>query len=438
MRRSLQKRLSLMLGGALLIAALLAGVASFVLAYAEAKEFQDDMLRQVAHLASNSIGRISQTDVERGATPALADPESRLLVFRVPGEPAPPWFSAQMNAGFHTVEGQDGQLRAYVYKDGQGQVSVAVQPTDARDEIALGSALRTLLPLVLLFPLLAFLIIRIVRIELAPIQHLAHHLDEQRADQPEEMPDAQVPSEVLPFVQAINRLLSRVNELVGQQRRFIADAAHELRSPLTALSVQAQNLERAKSMEDMRERAEPLRAGIERAKNLTEQLLSLARTQSNRPEINEVDVAQLTRELIAEFIPMAEAKRIDLGMEESTSLILPATPESLRVILRNALENALKYAPADSEVTVHIYREDDDGLIDVIDQGPGIPVTERERVFDPFYRMEGASGEGSGLGLAIAREAALILHGSVSLVAHPSGKGTIFRYRQSVPSRLQP
>lgn len=438
MRRSLQKRLSLMLGGALLVAALIAGVASFVLAYVEAKEFQDDMLRQVAHLASISGNRINQANAEREEPPALADPESRLLVFRLPSDPAPPWFSTQLDAGFHSVEGQDGQLRVYVYQDGQGQVSVAAQPTDTRDEIALGSALRTLLPLVLLFPLLAFLIIRIVRIELAPIHTLSHHLDEQPADQPEELPDAQVPSEVLPFVQAINRLLGRVNELVSQQRRFIADAAHELRSPLTALSLQAQNLEQAKSMEDMRERAEPLRAGIERARKLTEQLLSLARTQASRPEINEVEVSRLIRELVAGFIPMAEAKRIDLGMEESTSLILPATSEALRLIIRNALENALKYAPVDSEVTVHIYREGNDGLIDVIDQGPGIPETERIRVFEPFYRMEGVSGEGSGLGLAIVREAAASLHGSVSLIAHPSGKGTIFRYRQSLPPCKQP
>jgi two-component system, OmpR family, sensor kinase len=432
MRRSLQKRLSLMLAGALLVAALFAGVASFVLAYAEAKEFQDDMLRQVANLISISGDRINQANEAGGASTALADPESRLLVYRLPSDPAPPWFSVKLNTGFHTIPGQDGQLRVYVHKDGQGQVSVVAQPTDARDEIAIGSALRTLLPLVLVFPLLAFLIIRIVRIEFAPVHTLAHHLDEQPAGQPEALPDRQVPDEILPFVQAINRLLGRVNELVGQQRRFIADAAHELRSPLTALSVQAQNLEQAKSMEDMRERAVPLRAGIERAKKLTEQLLSLARTQASQPENDEIEVSRLLRELVAEFIPMAEAKQIDLGMEVSETLILPATPDALRLIIRNAMENALKYAPPDSEVTVHIYREGNEAIIDVIDQGSGIPETERERVFEPFYRMEGASGEGSGLGLAIAREAAVSLSGSVSLIAHSSGKGTIFRYRQNL------
>ena len=423
-----------MLGGALLLVALLAGAASFMLAYGEAKEFQDDMLRQVAHLVVPGGASVAAKGNSPSAI-ALSDPESRLQVFRPNEAPVPAWFSDNLGRGFHTVDTQDDYLRVFVYKDAQGRVSVAAQPTDARDEIALDSALRTLLPLVLLLPVMVFLLIRIVQSELAPIHALARHLDEQPAEQPEKLPDAQVSSEVLPFVQAINRLLGRVNQLVGQQRRVIADAAHELRSPLTALSLQAQNLEHAKSMDDMRERVAPLRAGIERARKLTEQLLNLARIQAGNPEIGEVEVSRLIRKLIAEFIPMAEAKRIDLGMEESAPLILPATPEALRSIIRNALENALKYVPAGTEVTIRIGREGNDGLIDVIDQGPGIPEEARAHVFDPFCRLDGAGGEGSGLGLAIAKQAAESLQGSGPLIDHPSGKGMIFRYRQNLPPR---
>lgn len=430
MKRSLQRRLSLMLGGALLLAALVAGVASFIQAYGEAREFQDDMLRQVALLASAAGSISGQPDAQTGHEGALSDPESRLQVFRLPGIPAPFWYSPDLGSGFHTIAAQEARLRVFVHKDDLGRVSVAAQPTDARDEIALNSALRTLLPLVLLLPIMAILVIRIVRSELAHIHTLARHLDEQPADQPEALPDEQVPEEILPFVQSINRLLGRVNELIGQQRRFVADAAHELRSPLTALSVQAQNLEQARSIEAMRERVAQLRAGIERARKLTEQLLDLARTQAGRSGADELNVSQLARELIADFVPMAEERRIDLGMEESAPLNLCATPEALRLIIRNALENALKYAPAGSQVTLRLYRDGEDAVIDVIDEGPGIPESERTRVFDPFYRMEGTGGEGSGLGLAIAKGAAESLQGKVSLLDGPAKKGLVFRYRQ--------
>ena len=428
MRRSLQQRLSLVLCGALLLAALGAGVASFLLAYGEAKEFQDDMLRQISLLVASSGGKPTQSLIDS----PLGDPESRLQVFRFPGAPLPSWFSAGLAGGFHTLNARDVRLRVFVYKNDRGYTSVVAQPTDARNEIALNSALRTLLPLVLLLPVMALLVVWIVRGELGPINTLAYHLDEQPADHAKAIPDRELPKELLPFIQAINRLLMRVNELVGQQRRFIADAAHELRSPLTALSVQTQNLEQAKSIEAMRARVAPLRSGIERARKLTEQLLNLAHTQSGRGAADPVNVSELIRELIAEFLPSAEQRQVDLGMEELSHLSLHASPDALRLVIRNGLENALKYSPAGSEVTVRLFRDDRDAVIDVIDQGPGIPESERTRVFDPFYQNDGVGGSGSGLGLAIAKAAAASLQGSITLLTPSSGKGLIFRYRQVV------
>lgn len=190
--------------------------------------------------------------------------------------------------------------------------TIVVQPTEVRDEIAINSALRTLVPLLLLLPILAWLILRIVRSELAPITLLSKSLDEQPADRPQPIADDGLPDEITPFVHAINRLLDRVNLLMGQQRRFIADAAHELRSPLTALSVQAENLMHAGSLDAMRERVIPLQEGIERARQLTEQLLSLARMQAGTSENYEINVSAMARELIAECLPLAESKHIDL------------------------------------------------------------------------------------------------------------------------------
>jgi two-component system OmpR family sensor kinase len=142
------------------------------------------------------------------------------------------------------------------------------------------------------------------------------------------------------------------------------------------------------------------------------------------------NVSAMARELIAEYLPLSDARQIDLGLDEIAPLSLHAEPDALRLILRNALENALKYTPEGGEVTLRLIPEDGSAIIEIVDTGPGIPVSERARVFDSFYRMPGTAGIGSGLGLAIAREAAIRLGGSVSLHKRENGCGLIFRYQQ--------
>ncbi len=424
MKRSLQKHLSLVLGAAILIAGLLAAMASFYLAYQEAKEFQDDMLRQIA-VFSQSDTASSARLINNGR---ISDPESRVTIYQLPGDTLPLWLKRDLSPGLHTLNTNSGPMRVFV-RDRQMR-TVVVQSTESRDEIAINSALRTLFPLLFLLPVLIWLIVRIVRNQLAPVANLAKSLDEQSAHHPRPLPSDDLPQEIIPFVQAINRLLGKVNHLMGQQRRFIADAAHELRSPLAALSIQSQNLLHAESLEEMRTRVSPLFAGIERAKHLTEQLLNLARTQADTREQVATNVSSMARELIAEFLPLAEARHIDLGLDEIAPLSLHAEPDTLRLIFRNALENALKYTPEGGEVTFRILAEDTLATIEIVDNGPGIPVSERERVFDSFYRMLGTTGEGSGLGLAIAREAASRLGGTISLHEPHQGCGLVFRYQQ--------
>lgn len=432
MKRSLQRHLSLMLGSAILIAGVIAAVAAFILAYIEAKEFQDDMLRQVSTLAAASAdSSASHNSEHQGVSDkTIHDPEYRLEVIHLPNDASPPWLTDDLSAGFHTLEAGTGQLRVFVRNGLPGQRTVVAQPTDARDEIAINSALHTLVPLLLLLPVMAWLIVRIVRSELAPIARLSRSLDEQRADRPQPVADVGLPDEITPFVHAINRLLERTSHLMTQQRRFIADAAHELRSPLTALSVQAQNLKKAGSLDTMRERVIPLQEGIERARQLTEQLLNLARTQAGTSAEAVVNISLMARELIAEYLPLAEARGIDLGLDEVASLSVKASPEALRLVLKNALENALKYTPEGGVVTVRLLYESDGIVIEVIDDGPGISASEHERVFDAFYRSPDAGSEGSGLGLTIAREAAIRLGGVASLHEREQGSGLIFRYRQ--------
>lgn len=425
MSRSLQRHLSLMLAGAVLCAALAAALASFGFAYTEAKEMQDDMLRQIAALRDFSASTTAAPTYDRKA--ADDDPESRIVIVHLPGDPRPAWLPEDLRPGFHTLPAATGNLRAFVRDFASNRLTVVAQPIEVRNEIAIDSALRTLIPLLLLIPVLAWLIVRIVGNELAPVAVLAQQIDAQPAERPEPLPEAGLPDEIAPFVQAINRLIERVNHLIGQQRRFISDAAHELRSPLTALSVQVQNLRQAGALATLPERVEALQSGIERARRLTEQLLTLARTQAGADEAAQVDVALLARELIAELLPLAESNGIDLGMEEVASLLLHVPADVLRLILRNGLENALKYTPRGGEVTLRLLQEDGTPVIEVVDNGPGIGPSDRERAFDAFHRLPGAPGEGSGLGLAIAREAALRLGAVLRLEGRGEGPGLLFR-----------
>jgi two-component system OmpR family sensor kinase len=419
--RSLQRQLSITLAWVIVVSGLAAAAVSLVFGYHEVQEFQDDTLRQIAALAP------------QGDPSAAGDNESRIIVLRLPTQDRPLWMPEGLAPGFHILYQGSERLRVYVRTLPSGERLVVAQPTAVRDELALNSAVRTLLPLLLLLPLLAWLTARIVANAVAPVRRLARDLDRQSPARLEKLSHREVPEEIAPFVGAINRLLDRVNGLLDAQRRFVADAAHELRTPLAALSLQAQNVEGAESLERARERMAPLRSGIERVRRLSEQLLTLAKTQASAAEDAEIDVPRLVRESIEEFLPAAQAKGIDLGMEEGDMPPIRGASEALRMIMGNALHNALRHTPRGGAVTVRLRGDDGSAVVEVVDTGPGIAPADRERAFDPFHRLERAPEGGSGLGLAIARDAALRLGGEASLHDGPQGRGLVFRFRQRPP-----
>lgn len=215
----------------------------------------------------------------------------------------------------------------------------------------------------------------------------------------------------------------------NSKARFIAVAAHELRSPLTALSLDVQNLKNAAdSPTAVREQLPRLEADIMRTRRLAEQLLTLARTEALVEMAQTVDVSVFARELIARAMPVALQRGIDLGLDEAAHFNLRCAAETLRLVIGNALDNALKYVDKEGVVTLRLALDGDAPIIEVIDNGPGIPAEERKHVFEPFYRAT-KSAEGSGLGLAIAHEAAKRLGGCLTLLAPPQGSGLVFRYR---------
>jgi len=216
--------------------------------------------------------------------------------------------------------------------------------------------------------------------------------------------------------------------MVTQQRRFIADAAHELRTPLTALSLQAQNLAKANSVEQMQERLAPLQQGIERARKLTAQLLDLARLQERAANPEPVDIPMLIRELIADALPLADIKRIDLGMDDIKETTIETDAQALRLILGSGLQNAMRYTPAGGEVTLRSGQSTAAIWFEIIDTGPGIPESQLEQAFEPFHRLANhQEKDGSGLGLAIAKEAAEQIGASLTLHNRQDRCGLIFR-----------
>jgi len=430
MSNSLQKKLFVWISIAILAISLMASCVSFWLAFKQAQDFQDDALRQIALLVDTYK---TPLDEERILESMKSDPK-RIVVQPVIASPSsfPPLLKlpAKLASGFHSVEIDGLQWRVYIYATVSGNKIAVSQETKVRNIMARDSALLTLLPLLVLIPVLILVLRKIVQVEMSSLRTLAEIIDTQEQERLSVLPTGEVPSEVAPFINAINRLLERINRMNESQRRFIADAAHELRSPLTALSLQAQNLERTGSFAISKERFVPLKNGLERSRHLLNQLLDLVRQQASAVQPRPVDLAKVALAVIEEIMPIADAKKIDLGFSKEAPVQIDADASVIQLMLRNAVDNALRYTPEGGEVTVRVCCENDDAVLEVIDNGPGIPEAELERVFDAFYRLPNNTQVGSGLGLAIARSIADQFKGSVSLRNRTSGTGLIFSYRQ--------
>jgi two-component system OmpR family sensor kinase len=420
--QSLQFRLSAWLSLVILAIALAAGAFSFVSAFQEAIEFQDDQLRQVAALVNRHDLPMTQARA-RERVPGT-DAESRVIVqtLAAPGAPAPAADSdvlalpASLADGMQTVTLEHATWRLFVRTLDAGSRIMVGQQTATRDEIARDSALRTLMPFVILIPVLLLLVGNLIREMFKPLKHLAAELDARTEQDLCAVSDKPLPSEIRPFVVAINRLLSRVGQSVAAQRRFVADAAHELRSPLTALSLQAERLEQADMSGEAGQRLAALRSGLQRTRLLLDQLLALARAQepADGPPAR-VAVRQVLREVMEDLMPLAQAKRIDLGIVGSGDAMVAAQEVDLKTLIKNLVENAIRYTPPEGRVDLTIEVARQQVVLQIEDTGPGIAEHERARVFDPFYRILGNDAEGSGLGLSIVRTIAARIGAEVRL-----------------------
>jgi two-component system, OmpR family, sensor kinase len=329
--------------------------------------------------------------------------------------------------GYATVNTREGRWRVYGVQAVSRVIQVA-QPMSVRERQAVQLALRTLEPFALLLPVLALLIWLAVGQALRPLERLTGLVKARRVGALEPLPDAALPSEVQPLVGALNELLGRLNAALERERAFMADAAHELRTPLTALHLQMEMLARASGETERSAAMEQLSAGVQRAIRLVEQMLAMAREEPRTQARHvPVDLEPLAREAVAELIPLADARRIDLGLSQSRSLTVSGDPEALRTLLRNLIDNAVRYTDEGGRVDVTVEEGGSAtaprAQLTVTDSGPGIPPEERARVFDRFYRRAGTAPPGSGLGLAIVKAIADAHGAALTLTSGAEGRG---------------
>ncbi|MDA0571951.1 ATP-binding protein [Burkholderia gladioli] len=393
-------------------------------ALAEANELFDYQLQAIAAaLPSEPFSQVfgSRTNGDEGIVIQIWNRNGGLMYFSHPRAPIAP----RAELGFSTERTDRGEWRVYGAIVGDNVVQLA-QPLSVRNRLAASVALRTVWPLILLLPFLGAAVWMIVGRGMRPLRRVTRAVESRRPEALDPLPDKRLPQEVQPLVHALNGLLARLAAALDTQKAFVADAAHELRTPLAAVQIQAQLVARAQDDETRREALADLQSGVTRATRLAEQLLALARSEPDGATVREpVALADVLAHCVSAQAVVAQKRNIDLGIEEAQPAIVDADIGALRVMLNNVLDNAVKYTPEGGRIDVSLSFDEGRALVRVADSGPGIPPEERERVFDRFYRDSSArmrtDVSGSGLGLAIVKRVAAQQRATVTLGESPAG-----------------
>jgi two-component system OmpR family sensor kinase/two-component system sensor histidine kinase QseC len=401
--RSIRGRLLLGLLALVAAVAVVAGAIAYRRVLGESSTLFDYQLRQMA---------LSLRDqAASGALVLPAHPADSDFVIQIwnplgqslyHSRPGPPLLAV---LGYADVTLNGERWRVYSALTPEAVIQVA-QPWAVRQVLARSAALRVVIPLLLLLPLMALATTWIVGRGLAPLKRLAAEVQRRDVHSLTPIESPQLPEESRPLVEELNRLLARLSQAFDAQRAFVADAAHELRSPLTALSLQLQLLERAPDEAARSAARAKLAVAVERAIHLVGQLLTLARSE---PEATALELAPTSldaavRDAISDVGTLAAARGIELTLDLAAPITVRGDADALRVLARNLIDNAVRYTPAGGTVQVRAAAlQAGDAVLIVQDSGPGIPAEERSRAFDRFYRRAGAGEGGTGLGLAIVK-----------------------------------
>ena len=430
--KSLKKQLIVWLVGLLTVVGALAGGVSFYFALKEANGLLDQQLSQIARSVDEGSQLPAMQAEFREETLAQRGRDFVIQVW-VENEPvrsSRPGFDLPRMAvsGFSDLSSHRSKWRVYTMIHRHRTVQVS-QAEDVRLDIAIHSAMYALLPILALTPLTWLLVGVVVSRLLRPLEAITEAAIHRDVDSHAALPVEHVPEEVAPLILAMNDLISRQGAALELQRQFLSDAAHELRTPLAAVRLQIENLSRHHSREELDIRIGEMRRGAQRASHLVGQLLKIARYKAqDRPIVrSEVKLDNLVKACIADFIPLADHRGIDLGLIHDAAAIVLGSPEDLRVLVGNLIDNAVRYTPEGGKVDVSISVSGTEAIVEIVDTGPGIPASLQARVFDRFFRAAGQDTEGSGIGLAIVKAIAQRESVKVMLANRQDGHGLCAR-----------
>ncbi len=420
---SIRTRLLIALLALVAAISLLAGTLTYRRVLAETSTLFDYQLRQMALSLRTQVSMAPRLELP----PDQLDTDFVIQIWDLFGtrvylsRPGLPMIN-QTALGYADVNVRGEPWRTYGLQTVDGVIQIA-QPQRVREQLAGGAALRVVIPLLLLLPVLGAAIVGVVRSGLLPLQRIAFEVQRRGVHSLTPIAVTSLPREVAPLVLELNRLLIRLHSAFEAQRAFIADAAHELRSPLTAVRLDLQLLDRAPDEAARLEARSNLGAAVERAIHLVEQLLTLARNEPRDEggELSPVLLEDAASEGVADTHALALARGIDLGLDAEPNVRIMGDRDALRTLVRNLVDNSVRYTPAGGRVQVRTAKTAQGAVLEVSDSGPGIGAADRERVFDRFYRRVGAPEGGSGLGLAIVKAIADRHGARVSLADAPGG-----------------
>ena len=406
---SLRKSMLMWLVPAFLAVALVTSVCTYFMFGNMMSWFMDSQMSVLADshatetLGPPTLRPLTEHQLHKGGTIVqIWDGQGGLLASSYPSLAVP----LQKTDGFADVEVASQRWRVYSVR-APGRVVQGIQNLDFRAMVTNKQALQAGLSIALLIPVAAWLIWFAACRAMANVEKVVKAAAAQDENSIGELP-TDVPAEISPLVMAVNRLLTRLRDAFALQRRFVQDAAHELRTPITAMTLQLENLKTHAMDPETTAQVAQFDAGLKRMKRLIEQLLRLARQEAlqKADAASNIELAEFLREMISDLMPCADHRDIDLGLSVDIDATVRANPHELRSLLHNLLDNALRYTPDHGVVDVRLFSDAGKVVVEIVDSGPGIPPDLLPRVFDRFFRIEGSDTEGSGLGLAIAKHAA--------------------------------
>ncbi|MBG7602832.1 MAG: sensor histidine kinase N-terminal domain-containing protein [Gammaproteobacteria bacterium] len=438
---SVHSRLLITLSGVFIAAWVIVGIFAYIEARHEVEELFDAELVQSAKLLYTLLESEIREDEElhylTKSHAAMHEYESSIAFQVWKGDQLvarsqfAPESRIQALAGFTFYSFNNQQFRLFSMHGDLGISVNVIQSLAVRNELT-GYIIRSIIqPLFIALPILMLLLWFLIGAALRPLQQVATEVETRHPEDLSPLESKHIPSEISVLISSLNALFSRLRTAFEREQRFTADAAHELRTPMAAIKTQAQVALRSSDGDQQAMALKQIDSGVDRATRLIEQLLTMARVDPEASSRNfiDVDLCKVVTQVVADLAPCAGKKNIDLGMEHCAVVIMRGIEPALMTLARNIIENAVNYTRQGGEVNVSVLQKDEEVVLLVCDNGPGIDPQQRERVFERFYRdvNQASTVQGSGLGLSIVKRIADIHHADIVLDEPDEGDGLIFK-----------